>query len=350
MPGAPRIVTVSRPLIWPLFEQMEARLGAAGCQVVSYRNQVSFHSDPAALVEADVLLAAGDLPCTRGLMAAAPRLRAVISPFIGTEGFDEAAATDLGILVANGQTRENVESMAEATILLILASLYDLHGSEAVLRGAIPRPTRSRAFMLRRKTVGLVGYGNIARAVTQRLEAWGVRLLAWSRRPDPPAAGVTWVDLDSLLSDSDVVCVLVSLNAGTRGLLDATRLRRMKPDAVLVNTARGGIIDETALVELARERPAMRIALDTFAIEPLPADSALRTLPNTILTPHMLGHTVESHSVLPHVAVDAVLKVLAGEPPLHTRNPEVLPAWRARWGGTQSMAAGYHGPISNKNC
>jgi phosphoglycerate dehydrogenase-like enzyme len=100
---------------------------------------------------------------------------------------------------------------------------------------------------------------------------------------------------------------------------------------VLVNTARGGIIDEAALVDLARERPAMRIALDTFAIEPLPADSALRDLPNTILTPHMVGHTVESHAVLPGVAIDAIASVLAGNPPLYVRNPEVIPAWLQRW-------------------
>jgi phosphoglycerate dehydrogenase-like enzyme len=76
----------------------------------------------------------------------------------------------------------------------------------------------------------------------------------------------------------------------------------------------------------------MRIALDTFAVEPLPEDSALRELPNTILTPHMVGHTVESHAVLPGVAVDAISSVLAGEPPLYVRNPEVIPAWRRRWG------------------
>ena len=284
-----------------------------------------------ALKDADVLLAAGDTPCTRAVMQSAPRLRAVISPFIGTEGFDEAAATELGILIANGQTPENVESMAEATIMLILAALYDLHGSEAVLRGAVPRPAHSRAFMLRGKTVGILGYGKIAQSMRVRLEGWGVRLLAWSRRPDPLVTAVTWADLDTLLAESDVVCVLLSLNAGTRGLLDAGRLRLMKPDAVLVNTARGGIIDENALVDLARERPAMRIALDTFATEPLPADSRLRDLPNTILTPHMVGHTVESHAVLPGVAVDAVMKALAGEPPLYVRNPQVVPVWRRRW-------------------
>ena len=331
MPGQPRIVTVSRPVLRPMFDQMEARQAARGFGIAPYRTPDSFLADPAALAEADILLTPGDLPCTRALMRGAPRLRAVISPFTGTEGFDEGAATDLGILVANGQTPENSESMAEATILLMLAALYDLHGSEAVLRGTIPRPAHSRAFMLRGKTVGMIGYGNIARAMTVRLAGWGVRLLAWSRRPDVSISVVEWVELDELLSDADVVCVLLSLNAGTRGLLDATRLRRMKPDAVLVNTARGGIIDEAALVALARERTAMRIALDTFAIEPLPADSPLRDLPNTILTPHMLGHTVESHAVLPGVAVDAITRILAGEPPLYVRNPDVIPAWRRRW-------------------
>ncbi|MSO99619.1 MAG: D-3-phosphoglycerate dehydrogenase [Acetobacteraceae bacterium] len=326
-----RIVTVSRPVLRPMFDEMEARLTKAGHRIAAYRTLDSFLADPAALGEADVLLAAGDTPCSRALMENAPRLRAVISPFTGTEGFDEGAATDLGILVANGQTPENSESMAESTILLMLAALYDLHGSEAVLRGVVPRPPNSRAFMLRGKTVGLIGYGNIARAMTTRLAGWGVRLLAWSRRVDPNAGpAVTWVGLEDLLRESNVVCVLLGLNAGTRGLLDEAHLRLMKPDAVLVNTARGGIIDEAALIRLARERPAMRIALDTFATEPLPAGSALRDLPDTILTPHMVGHTVESHAVLPGVAVDAVARVLAGEPPLYVRNPEVIPRWRRR--------------------
>ena len=333
MPDPPRIVTVSRPVLRPMFDAMELLLEAGGFHIAPYRSPEAFFADPSALAEADILLAAGNLSCTRALMSGAPRLRAVISPFIGTEGFDESAATDLGIVIANGQTPENAESMAEATILLMLAALYDLHGSEAVLRGTIPRPAASRAFMLRGKTIGMIGHGHIARAMTARLAGWDVRLLAWSRRRDVSISAVTWVDLDELLRGSDVVCVLLSLNAGTRGLLDAARLRQMKSDVVLVNTARGGIIDEAALVDLARERPEMRIALDTFAIEPLPEDSALRDLPNTILTPHMVGHTVESHAVLPGVAVDAIVRIMAGEPPLHVRNPAVIPAWRNRWRG-----------------
>jgi phosphoglycerate dehydrogenase-like enzyme len=330
MPDAPRVVTVSRQVLWPLFDDIEARLLDAGCEIVSFRTLEEFHADPSALANADVLVSFPGLRCTRALMAAAPRLRAVISPFIGTEGFDEAAATDLGVLVANGHTPENAESMAEATIMLILAALYDLRFSEAVLRDAIPRPPQSRSFMLRGRSVGMLGHGTIARAMTARLGGWGARLLAWSRRKDPTAP-VEWLELDELLRQSDVVCVLLSLNDGTRGLLDARRLRLTKPNVVLVNTARGGIVDEDALVAVARERPEMRIALDTFAVEPLPADSPLRALPNAILTPHMVGHTVESHGVLPGVAVEAVMSVLAGEPPLYVRNPAVLETWRRRW-------------------
>jgi D-3-phosphoglycerate dehydrogenase len=314
----------------PLFDDIDARLRANGCEVASYRTPEAFQSDPSALVETDVLVSFPGLRCTRELMAAAPRLRALISPFIGTDGFDEAAATDLGVLVANGYTSENAESMAEATIMLILAALYDLHGSEAVLRGTIKRPAASRAFMLRGRSVGMLGYGTIARAMTVRLAGWGTRLLAWSRRRDA-SAPVEWMELDALLREADVVCVLLSLNDGTRGLLDAARLRSLKPNAVLVNTARGGIIDEEALVAVARERPDLRIALDVFVTEPPPPDSPLRGIPNAILTPHMVGHTVESHGVLPGVAVEAVLAVLAGEPPRYVRNRSVLPVWRERW-------------------
>ena len=333
MPKPAQIVTVCHlPTVQWMFDAIEPRLASAGYEVVPYRTEAAFRADATALATADVLLAAGQLPCSRALMASAPRLRAIICPYSGTEGFDIPAATDLGILIANGQTTENSDGMAEATILLILASLYDLHGSEAVLRGTIPRPAHSRAFMLRDKTVGLIGYGRIARSMTVRLESWGVQLQAWSRRIDPDVSpAVAWVGLDDLLRTSDVICVLLGLNDGTRGLLDASRLGSMKPGVVLVNTARGGIIDEAALVELARQRPAMRIALDTFATEPLPMASPLRDLPNTILTPHMLGHTVEGHVVLPGVAVEAITRILAGEPPRYVRNADAIPEWRRRW-------------------
>ena len=103
--------------------------------------------------------------------------------------------------------------------------------------------------------------------------------------------------------ERDCTAVLASLNTETRGMLDLNRLRLMKPDAALINTARGGIIDEQALAQIARERPGLRIALDTFAQEPLARESPLRTLPNAILTPHAIGHTQESLAALPPAAI-----------------------------------------------
>jgi phosphoglycerate dehydrogenase-like enzyme len=286
----------------------------------------------AVLGDAAVLLAISSFPCTRELMIRAPQLRAVVSPFIGTEGFDEAAATTLGIIVANGQVPENFLSMAESTVLLILASLYSLHWWEQQLRDNRPHPRRVPGRMLAGRTVGMIGFGHIARAMAQRLQAWEVRLQTYLPRVRTPLPdGVARVDLEELLRTSDIVCVLASLNAETHEMLSLDRLRLMKPDALLINTARGGIIDEQALVQIAHERPGLRIALDTFAQEPLPIGSGLRTLPSAILTPHAIGHTQESLDALTPAAIENISRALRGEPPLYVRNPEVIPEWTRRW-------------------
>jgi D-3-phosphoglycerate dehydrogenase len=242
----------------------------------------------------------------------------------------------LSILVVNGQTNENVESMAEATIMLILASLYDLHGSEAVMRESRSRPEQVNARMLGGKIVGMIGFGRIARAITARLAAWNVTIQAYTRRtPDEPG-NVRFVELDDLLRTSDVVCVLATLNSATEGLLNAERLALLKPGAVLINTARGAIIDEPALYELARERPDLRLGLDAFVTEPLPPDDKLRELPNAILTPHMVGQSREAYTALPGTAVENVRRLLAGQVPRYVCNPDVIPRWRTRWGTSAS--------------
>jgi phosphoglycerate dehydrogenase-like enzyme len=328
-----KVVSVGPPALDFVFDPIVAGLFRRGQEVVHYTDYARFEQEPKAVLrDADVLVAVSSFPCTRELMSLAPQLRAVVSPFIGTEGFDEAAATALGIIVANGQVPENFLSMAESTILLILASLYALHWWEQQLRRSAPHPRRVPGRMLRGRTIGIIGFGQIARALASRLEAWEVQIKTYiPRLRGPLPNGVTRVELEDLLRSSDVVCVLASLNNETRGMLDLNRLRLMKPDAVLINTARGGIIDEHALVQVASERPGLRIALDTFAQEPLPADSPLHALANTILTPHAIGHTQESLDALPAGAIENVTRVLRGELPLYVRNPDVIPAWRARW-------------------
>jgi D-3-phosphoglycerate dehydrogenase len=292
------------------------------------------HAGPAPeLTSADIIISCPGFAVSRSIIADCHRLRGIVSPITGIDGIDVAAATEAGIIVANGQVIENTESMAEATILLLLAAVYDLHGTEAVLRQNLPRPRVMKARMLKGKTVGLVGWGQISRAVAQRLAGWEAQIQASSRSRNAGHEGdVRFVGLEELLRTSDVVCVLSSLNPASVGLLNADRLRLLKQDAVLVNTARGAIIDEAALYQVARERPDLRLALDTFTVEPLPATSPLRDLPNAILTPHQIGHTQESSDALPPAAIENIRRILAGELPLYVCNPEIATQWLARWG------------------
>jgi D-3-phosphoglycerate dehydrogenase len=327
-----KIISVSPPRLTPFFDIINRQLRKLGHSVVHYTDYEELTRSVEAFEDLDVLLASGNFPCTRELMESAPHLRAVVCPFIGTEGFDEDAATELVILVAHGHLPEIYTGMAEATIMLILTSLYDLHRTEQEFRDNIYPQSRVSARMLQGKTVGLIGLGQIARTVVDRLSTWGATFQAsFPRQHSPLPPGVTRVDLEDLLQTSDVVCVLANLNEETRNLLDARRLRLMKKDAVLINVARGGIINEENLVTVAQERPDLRIALDVFVEEPLPADSPLRDLPNAILTPHRVGVTVESITAIPSAAVETVTRVLRGELPLYIRNEAVIPAWEAKW-------------------
>jgi phosphoglycerate dehydrogenase-like enzyme len=138
------------------------------------------------------------------------------------------------------------------------------------------------------------------------------------------------VDLPTLLRTSDVVSVHVTLTSETRHMLGTAELRLMQPHAYLVNTARGGAIDEQALYGVLRDGVIAGAALDVFEEEPLALENPLRTLDNVILTPHMIGHSRELMAALAPAAAENVLRVLRGEPPAYVKNPEVLPAWRQR--------------------
>jgi phosphoglycerate dehydrogenase-like enzyme len=289
------------------------------------------------LISADIIIARPGFTVSGSIIASAQKLRGIVSPITGIDGIDITAATEAGVIVANGQVIENTESMAEATILLLLAAIYDLHGTEAVLHQNLPRPRVMKARMLKGKTVGLVGWGQISRAVAQRLAGWEVQIQASSRSRNAGHEGdINFVGLEELLRTSDIVCVLSTLNPDSVGLLNADRLRLLKQDAVLVNTARGAIIDEAALYQVARERPDIRLALDTFTVEPLPATSQLRELPNVILTPHQIGHTQESQDALPAAAIENIRRILSGKLPLYVCNPEIATQWEARW-ASQSL-------------
>lgn len=283
------------------------------------------------LDELDVVLTV-KTPLGAGEFAAMRRLRAAISPIIGYDWIDVAAASARNIVVANGEASENYESMAEATIMLMLVSLYDLKNTERQIREMRPRPTGPMsARMVRGKTIGIIGYGNIARAVIDRLANWDARLLVSTRTPRPDTSAVRFVQLDHLLEQSDVVIVLTALTPENRALLDAGKLGKLKPGCVFINTARGDLVDEAALAKQIASGRIGRAALDVFEQEPLPADSPLRSLENTILTEHIVGHTREMYEAIPRIAAENVLAVMSGVVPKRTRNDEIAQRWLAKW-------------------
>lgn len=286
--------------------------------------------------EASVAMFSSRSVCRREILEAAPRLLGVVNPTIGLDTVDVSAATDLGIIVGHGATPENFNSMAEATVMLMLMCLYNPVATREVLLGsrARPRPTPGDmwARMIMHKTVGLVGFGRIARGIAARLQGWEARILA----ADPyVSAGsvpayVTLAPLERVLSESDVVAILVSVTPETRKLIGERELALMKPDAFLINTARGDALDEAALARALQAKRIAGAALDTFEVEPLPAESPLRALDNVFLTPHLVGHTKEVMRSFAPAAEANITRVLAGEPPLHCKNPEVIPRWRER--------------------
>ncbi|RAG81914.1 dehydrogenase [Streptacidiphilus pinicola] len=266
---------------------------------------------------------------TPELMSWAPRLRGLVFASSSTASCDLDAATERGLVVAHGATPPNMEGMAEATVMLLSALMLDLPLKQRQLARGLPRPA-SHALTARQlagATVGLVGHGRIAREVVARLRGWKVaRILVATRHPERhrSAPPVEFTDLDTLLAHSDAVSLHLPLTPATRGVIGPAELDRMRPDAVLVNTARGGLVDETALAERLASGRLRGAAIDTFDTEPVPADHPLRGLDNVVLTEHIVGHTRDLFDSLVPTAVEHVHALLAGRRPRYLANPAVL--------------------------
>lgn len=322
-----------------LGDQVSDLLAAEGCQIIRGPKPnppalTTFPQEdwPQLFGETDVIVVSPRDVCPRDVMEAAPRLRGVVSAVIGVDTIDMEAANALGVLVGHGAMPENYLGVSESTVMLIAALCLDLHGKETMLRTHAPRPAQLRARMVRGRTIGLIGMGRTARGVVERLAGWDVRIQAcdpYVSQAEAPA-GVTMVALQTLLRTSEVVSVHVTLTPQTRHLLGEAELRLMRPEAYLINTARGGAIDEEALYRVLRDRTIAGAAIDVFEHEPLPPDSPLRALDNVILTPHMVGHSQELMAAIPPTAAENVLRLLRSEPPLYVKNPEALEAWHKR--------------------
>lgn len=267
----------------------------------------------AALDGVDGALVAANEPFTADVLSRAPRLRAVVRTGVGHDSIDVAAARELGITVSN-LPGINAGAVAEYTLGLLLAAARRLvQSATGVAAGGWPRQDGHE---LRGATLGLIGYGAAARAVVPLARAFGMRVLCATsvphgERTDP---SVEFTGLPELLAASDYVSVHTALTERTRHLLDADAFRRMKPTAVLVNTARGAVVDEQALADAVRTGRIAGAALDVVGEEPLPADSPLRDVEGIVVYPHMAGQTAEARAAAGREGAAELVAALEGRP------------------------------------
>jgi glyoxylate reductase len=261
------------------------------------------------------------------VLNANPKLRFISSMSVGVDHIDLAAATERGIPVGN-TPGVLVETTADATFALLLAASRRLVEADRFIRGGHWRRENawSPDFFVGKDvagaTLGIVGLGEVGQAVARRAAGFGMRVLGWSRS-DREVQGVERRELEDLLAESDFVSINVALTGDTRGLIDARRLGLMRSDAVLVNTARGGIVDEAALADALAHGRLAAAGIDVFEREPLSEDNPLSALPNVVLTPHIGSATLRTRARMADMAVDNMLAALAGEHMPCCANPEV---------------------------
>ena len=251
------------------------------------------------------------------MIAAAPDLRVVGRLGVGLDNIDMNGCEQAGVQVIHA-AGENAVSVAEYVIGAMLVVVRGVYGmTSSMIAGEWPRQGHAFGHELMGKTMGLVGYGSIARQVAKRAAGLGMEVIACDPfvSDDDPAWGmVRSVDLATLLASADVISLHVPLSDETRNLIDASALKRMKPTAVLINTSRGGIVDESALAEALIEGKLGGAALDVFAAEPLGPEPAavFAAVPNLLLTPHVAGNTRESVDRVARTIVEKVMTALAG--------------------------------------
>lgn len=264
------------------------------------------------------------------LLDAVPTLRVVSTFAVGYDNIDVAAATARGIAVCN-TPGVLTESTADAAFSLLLAAARRIPEGIAYVRGGEWRAWSPMVLLghdIHGATLGIIGMGRIGRAVARRARGFGMRILYHNRRRDEEAErdlGATYAELDVLLRESDFVTLHVALNAETRGMIGARELRLMGRDTILINAARGPVVDTDTLTDALREGVIAGAALDVTDPEPLPADHPLVGLPNAIVVPHTASSTIATRDKMAAMAAQNLLAVLGGSSPPSIVNPEVLP-------------------------
>jgi phosphoglycerate dehydrogenase-like enzyme len=270
------------------------------------------------IADADVLWHALK-PVTETVMAAAPRLKLVQKIGVGLDTIDRVAAERLGIAVAN-MPGSNSQAVAEATLALMFAALRRVVPIDAATRAGrgwtLPIETYDQVGEIAGRTVGLLGYGEIPARLVPVLKALGATVLYHSRTRKPEALA-EYCGLDDLLARADILSLHIPLTPETRQTVDAGFLARMKPGAVLINTARGGLVDEAALAAALTSGRLMAAGLDVLAVEPAGPGNPLFLLENVVFSPHVAWLTPETLQRSFSIAIENCRRLKDGEALLH---------------------------------
>jgi phosphoglycerate dehydrogenase-like enzyme len=253
-------------------------------------------------------------PLSGATLARLPDVKLITYPGRGNAALDYAAATARGITICNTD-RNGVESTAELIWALILAVVRRLPANDTSVRAGTWQ--HSLGVVLAGRTLGVVGLGKLGRRIAAYGQAFGMPVIAWSPRLTPEAAaevGARRVDFDEVLGTADVVTVHVALKDATRGLIGAREIGLMRPDAYLINTSRGPIVDTAALVAALHAGAIAGAGLDVYDREPLPADDPLIGAPNTVLLPHLGFGTRENLRLFYEDMVENINAWLDGSP------------------------------------
>ena len=264
-----------------------------------------------------------------GLLDHAPQLRIVANMAVGYDNVDVPTLTRRGIVLTNtpGVLTETTADLTFALMLGIARRIGE--GDRRVRAGQWPvwSPFVFLGTDIHHATLGIIGLGRIGAAVARRAQGFDMRVLYHNRSPNTEAEeqlGCTWVDMDTLLSESDFVVVLVPLSPETRQLISTPQLKKMKPTAFLVNAARGPTVDARALYVALRDRVIAGAALDVTDPEPLPADAPLLTLDNCLVVPHIGSASIATRTRMATLAAENIVAFLHGQRPPTPVNPEIL--------------------------
>ena len=285
----------------------------------------------AAAKDADAILGGGRL-FTRRVISALPKLQAIVTYSVGFDGIDVEAATDCGIIVANNPASawcvEEVSNHAISLILICAKKLVLLN--DLVKNGDWNEARRQLQPMgpIFSQTLGIVGCGNIGRLTARKAACFGLRILANDPYVDKSLAsqyGVTLVSLPRLLKESDYISLHTPLNKQTRHLIGESEFRQMKPGAYLINTSRGAVVDESALIRALRENRIAGAGLDVFEKEPVDPENPLLKMPNVVMIPHTASFSDEALAIQAVNPAQEVARVLSGRWPKNPVNPTVVP-------------------------